>query len=104
MTNSIDAVAATFPSTVEVPWPFPADDPSWSSTTVMSRTSPGTTWRRKPRFIDAAEEGHAAAEAGVAEHGDPAQLGHGLDHQDPGQRGTAWEMSRKEWLPPGQPP
>ena len=98
MTNSIDAVAATFPSTVAVPWPFPADEPSWSSTTVMSRTSPGTTWRRKRALSMPPKRGTQPLKRGSLSKAIPAQLGHGLDHQDPGQRGTAWEMSRKEWL------
>ena len=47
ITKSRSASQAVWPSTVALPWPFPARAESRSIDTSSSSVSPGTTWRRK---------------------------------------------------------
>ena len=67
ITNNIEAVAATFPPTVAVPWPLPAVEPSWSSLDRHFERVPGYHLTPKTSLVNATEERHGPAEAGVAE-------------------------------------
>ena len=58
----------------------------------------------EPSALDAPEERKLARVALVSQHGHPAELGQGLDHQYAGQRRTAREVTGKERLVPGERP
>ena len=104
MTKSKDAVAATLPPTLAVPWPLPAMAPSWSSSTASSRVSPGTTWRRKRALSMPPNRGKVPGETGVTEHGDATQLGHRLHHQHSREGRAAREVALEEGFFTGEAP
>ena len=58
----------------------------------------------EPGLLDAAEQRELAGKARVGQHGHPAQLGQGLDHEHPGQGGAPREVTGEERLVTGQLP
>ena len=78
------------------PVPVPARADRRPSVTSRSSTSPGNDLAAEAGLVDPAEERQPAGEAVVAEDGDAAQLGQGLDHEHARQGGTAREVAGEE--------
>ena len=104
MTKSKDAVAASLPSTLAVPWPLPAMAPSWSSSHRDFQGVAGHDLAAEASLVDATEQGKVPGETGVTEHGDATQLGHRLHHQHSGERGAARKVALEEGLFTGEAP
>ena len=92
------------PPTRAVPWPLPALDPSWSSSTVEVQGVAGHDLAAEAGLVDPAEERQLAGVALVGQQGDPPSWAKASTISTPGRVGRPGKWPAKKASSPREVP